>query len=483
MIGRNGVDFLHPDDLEHAREEMRAARGEHQTRDVDSRFIHKDGRTVWLSWIGAWSEPVQRHFFVGRDMTESRLAQETLRESEQLARNIVETALDAFVQIDENGSILKLELAGRKDLRMAAQGGAGQGSDRPDRGGAMITSELKAGARALPRVRAGPDPRTPPRAHGPAARRQGVQGRAQRDRAEDAATASCSTDSSATSPTRSRRRSGSGSPRRWKRSASSPAASRTISTTSSPSSPERSRSWPDAVAKEPQLAAITKMIDEAAGARRRPDPASACLRAQAAAAAARDRRQHADHRHRQAVAADARRADRDRIGVRGRDLLRDRRSQPAHHRDPQPGAQRARRDARRRQADPGDRRPPISTRSMPSMHDDVQPGHYALIAVSDTGNGIPAAIARQGVQPVLHLEGPGQGHRARPEHGLRLHQAVRRPHQDLQRGRPRHHDQDVPAAGHRTPRSSPKPCCRRRSRADMRRSSWSRMTGWCATMC
>jgi PAS domain S-box-containing protein len=55
--------------------------------------------------MGTWSEPVRRHFFVGRDMTESRLAQETLRESEQLARGIVDTALDAFVQIDEDGTI------------------------------------------------------------------------------------------------------------------------------------------------------------------------------------------------------------------------------------------------------------------------------------------------------------------------------------------------------------------------------------------
>ena len=68
--------------------------------------IHKDGREVWLSWLGTWSGPVKRFFFVGRDMTESRHVQETLRESEQLARGIIETALDAFVQIDAQGTIL-----------------------------------------------------------------------------------------------------------------------------------------------------------------------------------------------------------------------------------------------------------------------------------------------------------------------------------------------------------------------------------------
>jgi PAS domain S-box-containing protein len=106
MIGRSGVDFIHPDHLETSRAEMRAARRGEQPKVSDTRGIHKDGREVWLSWLGTWSEPVKRYFFVGRDMTDSRKAQETLRESERLARNIIETALDAFVQTDESDAIL-----------------------------------------------------------------------------------------------------------------------------------------------------------------------------------------------------------------------------------------------------------------------------------------------------------------------------------------------------------------------------------------
>src|ERR1700738_3074011 len=106
MVGHGGEEFIHPDDLAKAREEMRAARRGRRTRNFDARYIHKDGRNVTLSWMGVWSEPVERHFFVGRDMTESRRAQETLRESEQLARGIIDTALDAFVQMDANGIVL-----------------------------------------------------------------------------------------------------------------------------------------------------------------------------------------------------------------------------------------------------------------------------------------------------------------------------------------------------------------------------------------
>jgi PAS domain S-box-containing protein len=106
MIGRNGIDFIHPDDLESCRQDMRAARRGQRPNISDARCCtHKDGRSVWLSWLGTWSDPAKRFFFVGRDMTESRRAQETLRESEQLARGIIDTALDAFVQIDERGVI------------------------------------------------------------------------------------------------------------------------------------------------------------------------------------------------------------------------------------------------------------------------------------------------------------------------------------------------------------------------------------------
>ena len=105
MIGRSGVDFIHPDHLETSRQEMRAARRGLHPKFSDTRGIHKDGHAVWLSWLGTWSDPVKQFFFAGRDMTESRQVQETLRESAQLARGIIDTALDAFVQIDAQGII------------------------------------------------------------------------------------------------------------------------------------------------------------------------------------------------------------------------------------------------------------------------------------------------------------------------------------------------------------------------------------------
>ncbi|WP_354036290.1 PAS domain S-box protein [Bradyrhizobium sp. S3.2.6] len=105
MIGRSGVDFIHPGHLDQSREEMRALRRGGHPKLADTRCIHKDGHEVWLSWLGNWSDQAKRFFFVGRDMTEARHAAESLRDSEQLARNIVETALDAFVQTDDRSTI------------------------------------------------------------------------------------------------------------------------------------------------------------------------------------------------------------------------------------------------------------------------------------------------------------------------------------------------------------------------------------------
>jgi PAS domain S-box-containing protein len=106
MIGRSAVEFIHPEDLESTREEMRSARRGRGMRNFVTRYIHRDGRVVRLTWMGTWSEPVRRHFFIGRDMTEILLAQEALLDSERMARGIVETALDAFVQMDDAGTII-----------------------------------------------------------------------------------------------------------------------------------------------------------------------------------------------------------------------------------------------------------------------------------------------------------------------------------------------------------------------------------------
>jgi PAS domain S-box-containing protein len=99
LIGHSADAFIYADDLKHTRGEMRLARRGRQTRSFVARYVHKDGRVVTLAWIGAWSEETQQYSFIGHDMTEQL-------ESEQMALAIIETALDGFMQLDAAGKVL-----------------------------------------------------------------------------------------------------------------------------------------------------------------------------------------------------------------------------------------------------------------------------------------------------------------------------------------------------------------------------------------
>jgi PAS domain S-box-containing protein len=105
MVGRNAIDFIHPGDLHNTRNEMRMARSGRAMRNFECRYLHRHGHPVTLTWTGMWSEPVQKHFFSGRDMTEQKRAEESLQDSERMARGIIDTALDAFVQMDDTGLV------------------------------------------------------------------------------------------------------------------------------------------------------------------------------------------------------------------------------------------------------------------------------------------------------------------------------------------------------------------------------------------
>jgi PAS domain S-box-containing protein len=79
MLGRNAVSFLFPDDLDHTRQEMRMARRSGVMRNFECRYLHKQGHVVPLAWTGVWAEAEQRHFFIGRDMTEHRRVEAEIR--------------------------------------------------------------------------------------------------------------------------------------------------------------------------------------------------------------------------------------------------------------------------------------------------------------------------------------------------------------------------------------------------------------------
>jgi PAS domain S-box-containing protein len=151
MVGHTAVDFIHPDDLEATRQEMRSARRGGQRRSFEARYPHKDGRIVVLNWLGTWSEPARRHFFIGRDLTEKLAAEAQIRHVQkmdaigQLTGGVAHDFNNILTVITGTIGILADAVADRPDLMSIAR----LIDDAADRG-AQLTKHLLAFARKQP---------------------------------------------------------------------------------------------------------------------------------------------------------------------------------------------------------------------------------------------------------------------------------------------------------------------------------------------
>jgi len=100
LVGRNGLDFIHPDQLEDSSNQFATALVSQDTVFTIERLIrHKYGRWLWTenTMTNLLGEPSVRAFVVNlRDISGRKLAQEALRESEQRFRDYTETASDWF---------------------------------------------------------------------------------------------------------------------------------------------------------------------------------------------------------------------------------------------------------------------------------------------------------------------------------------------------------------------------------------------------
>jgi PAS domain S-box-containing protein len=106
LIGRNLASFVHTQDIDALRAEMRVSRHK-PTRNFETRFVHKNGALIALTWNGTWSEGTREHFLIGRDMTEAKAVQEALLDSERIAEGIIAHSLDAIIQLNEWGEVIE----------------------------------------------------------------------------------------------------------------------------------------------------------------------------------------------------------------------------------------------------------------------------------------------------------------------------------------------------------------------------------------
>ncbi|MEW6554226.1 MAG: PAS domain-containing sensor histidine kinase [Actinomycetota bacterium] len=110
MLGRNALDFVHPEDASAAAETVAAAAkdpGFSPLREV--RAIHKDGSICHLEGIGKnfLDHPAVEGIVLSfRDISDRKRAEGELRESEELYRTLVTTSPDGITVTDMNADII-----------------------------------------------------------------------------------------------------------------------------------------------------------------------------------------------------------------------------------------------------------------------------------------------------------------------------------------------------------------------------------------
>ena len=108
VIGRKFLRFIHPDDLSGVINKMKTAIEDQKHTIYEYRVKHKNGRYVHVSAKGGIinREGVTKLIAVVRDITEKKIAEMKLKESEKRYRNIIENTKDAIVIIDFEGKLL-----------------------------------------------------------------------------------------------------------------------------------------------------------------------------------------------------------------------------------------------------------------------------------------------------------------------------------------------------------------------------------------
>jgi PAS domain S-box-containing protein len=103
LIGTNYIDYTHPDDKDITdAATQKILRGE-ALHNFENRFIHKDGRTIYMTWSAVWSETDQIIFSVSRDTTELRREREAVQMHQRRLQSLVQSGSDLIAIISADG--------------------------------------------------------------------------------------------------------------------------------------------------------------------------------------------------------------------------------------------------------------------------------------------------------------------------------------------------------------------------------------------
>ncbi len=101
LIGKNVMDFVHPEDLPRIKEEFGESLASGHSRRAEYRYRCKDGSYLWLETIGNFLKDEngnpQEIVFNSRNITERKQAEEAIRKSEEKFRHLFEKAEEGIL--------------------------------------------------------------------------------------------------------------------------------------------------------------------------------------------------------------------------------------------------------------------------------------------------------------------------------------------------------------------------------------------------
>ncbi len=108
LAGKSFFSIVHPDDEQNTRIGMHAIALGQMIGSLESRVILADGSILHVRWSVSWLTRGETFYCVAHDITQRKLAEALLKESEQVKRLIVESMPLGLVIVDEYGCIESL---------------------------------------------------------------------------------------------------------------------------------------------------------------------------------------------------------------------------------------------------------------------------------------------------------------------------------------------------------------------------------------
>jgi PAS domain S-box-containing protein len=107
LLTRPFLDFIHPEDHHKNDEEVSKLADGLMTVDFDNRYVHKDGSVRYISWTATPRPAEGVMYCIGRDITERKKAEETLRLANERFQKFVESNIVGIVIANSAGKVLE----------------------------------------------------------------------------------------------------------------------------------------------------------------------------------------------------------------------------------------------------------------------------------------------------------------------------------------------------------------------------------------